>query len=153
MKTAPPMNTFEFLTLRELHQLWQAVILKPIKLKECTLHFWKPPIFINLDVTDHSHSCILNTRKSFVNDPGFISWNCGGVYFKVPECTMLRMSVFSEPPCKRSKSFKTYKSSKSMKSLRNMLKRKLQKPMNWPKSQQQQHQFKALEALTKATCA
>jgi len=41
-----------------LHQLWQAVILKPFKLEECILHFWKPPIFINLvlAVQDHTYS-------------------------------------------------------------------------------------------------
>ena len=46
MKKAPPMNTFDFFTLCELQQLWQAVILKHLKLEECILHFWKPPIFI-----------------------------------------------------------------------------------------------------------
>ena len=51
MKTAPATNTLKFFTLWELHQLWQAVILKPFKLEECTLHFWKPPIFIII------HSC------------------------------------------------------------------------------------------------
>ena len=60
-KTAPPMNTVGFFTFCELHQLWQAVILKPIKLEECILHFWKSPIFINVVPTNQGHSCILNT--------------------------------------------------------------------------------------------
>ena len=49
MKTAPSMSTIDFFTFCEMHQLWQAVILKPLKLEECTLHFWKSPIFIDLD--------------------------------------------------------------------------------------------------------
>ena len=65
--------TLKFFTLWELHQLWQAVILKPFKLEECTLHFWKPPIFINLALAGQGHSCVLKSRKSFVNDPRFIS--------------------------------------------------------------------------------
>ena len=56
MKTAPSMNTVDFFTFCELHQLRQAVILKPLKLEECILHFWKSPIFINLVPTSHSDS-------------------------------------------------------------------------------------------------
>ena len=73
MKTAPSMNIVDFFTFCELHQLWQAVILKPFELEECTFDFWKPPILINLDVAGQGHSCVLNTRKSFMNDPRFIS--------------------------------------------------------------------------------
>ena len=53
-----------------MHQLWQAIILKPFKLEECILHFWKPPIFIDLVPTDQGHSCILNTvaQESLTDD-------------------------------------------------------------------------------------
>ena len=54
-----------------LHQLWHAVILKPFKLKECILHFWKPLNFINMVPADQDHSCILNTWKSFLKMAGF----------------------------------------------------------------------------------
>ena len=50
-----------FENIKDMYQLWQAVILKPLKLGECILHFWKPPIFINLVPTDQGHGCILNT--------------------------------------------------------------------------------------------
>ena len=30
-------------------QLWRLVTLKPLKLQQCTLHFWKPLIFFYLD--------------------------------------------------------------------------------------------------------
>ena len=56
----------------KLHQLWQAVILKPFKLEECILHFWKPPIFINLVVAAQGYSYILNTLKSFPKMDRFI---------------------------------------------------------------------------------
>ena len=46
----------------KIHQLWQAVILKPFKLQECILHFWKPLIFINLVSAGQDHSYVLNTR-------------------------------------------------------------------------------------------
>ena len=64
MKTAPPMNTFTFFTLCELHQLWQAVILMSLKLERYILDFWKPPIFICLDIAGQDHGYILNTWKS-----------------------------------------------------------------------------------------
>ena len=41
-------------------------------LGECILHFWKPPIFINLAQTGQGHSCILNTYKSILKIAGFI---------------------------------------------------------------------------------
>ena len=61
MKTVPSMNTVDFFTFCELHQLLQAVILKLLKLEECILHFWKSPIVINVVPTSQGHSCILNT--------------------------------------------------------------------------------------------
>ena len=48
------------------------VILKPLKLEECILHFWKYPIFINVVPTSQGHSCILNTYKSILKKAGFI---------------------------------------------------------------------------------
>ena len=56
-----------------LHQLWQAVILKPFKLEECILHFWKPPIFINLVLAGQDHTYILNTQKAFLKIASFIT--------------------------------------------------------------------------------
>ena len=41
-----------------MHQLWQAVVLKPLKLGECILYFWKPPIFINLVPAGQGHSSL-----------------------------------------------------------------------------------------------
>ena len=46
----------------KIHQLWQAVILKPFKLQECIFHFWKPLIFSNLVSAGQDHSYVLNTR-------------------------------------------------------------------------------------------
>ena len=66
MKTAPPMNTVDFFTFCEVHQLWQAVILKPLKLGECILHFWKSPIFINLVLIGQGHSSVLNTVSALL---------------------------------------------------------------------------------------
>ena len=80
MKTVPPMITVDFFTFCELHQLWQAVILKPLKLEECILHFWKSPIFINVVPTSQGHSCVLNTKKSILKIAGFITVSLLGVY-------------------------------------------------------------------------
>ena len=76
-----------------MHQLWQAVILKPLKLGECILHFWKPPIFINLVPTDQGHSCILNTKKSILKIAGFITVSLLGVYilFSITVSTIERI--------------------------------------------------------------
>ena len=30
-------------------EIWRLVTLKPLKLQQCTLHFWKPLIFFYLD--------------------------------------------------------------------------------------------------------
>ena len=46
--------------------------MKPFKLEECILHFWKPPIFINLVVAAQGYSYILNTLKSFLKMDHFI---------------------------------------------------------------------------------
>ena len=39
-------------------ELWRLVILKPLKLQQCTLHFWKPLIFFYLDKRGQEHSCM-----------------------------------------------------------------------------------------------
>ena len=54
-----------------MHQLWQAVILKALKLGGCILHFWKPSIFINLVPTGQGHSCVLNAEKSILQICGW----------------------------------------------------------------------------------
>ena len=59
--------------LYKLHQLWQAVILKLFKLEECTLLFWKPPIFINLVPEGQGYSCMFNTWKSVLKMDRFIT--------------------------------------------------------------------------------
>ena len=74
------MNTVDFFTFCELHQLLQAVILKPLKLEECILHFRKSPIFINVVPTSQGHSCVLNTKKSILKIAGFITVSLLGVY-------------------------------------------------------------------------
>ena len=52
-------------------QLWRLVTLKPLKLQQCTLHFWKPLIFFYLDKRGQGHSYVLNTQKAFLKIPGF----------------------------------------------------------------------------------
>ena len=52
-------------------ELWRFVPLKPLKLQQCTLHFWKPLIFFYLDKRVQGHSYVFNTQKAFVNIPGF----------------------------------------------------------------------------------
>ena len=56
-----------------MHQLWQAFILEPLKVEECILHFWKPPIFINLVLAGQDHTYILNTQKAFLKIASFIT--------------------------------------------------------------------------------
>ena len=41
-------------------ELWRLVTLKPLKLQQCTLHFWKPLIFFCLDKRGQEHSCIFS---------------------------------------------------------------------------------------------
>ena len=52
-------------------QLWRLVTLKPLKLQQCTLHFWKPLIFFYLDKRGQGHSYVLNTQKVLLKIPGF----------------------------------------------------------------------------------
>ena len=54
-----------------LPQLWRLVTLKPLKLQQCTLHFWKPLIFFYLGKRGQGQSYVLNTQKAFVKIPGF----------------------------------------------------------------------------------
>ena len=58
---------------KDMHQLWQAIILKPFKLEEYILHFWKPPIFINLVSAGQGHTYILNTQKAYFNIASFLT--------------------------------------------------------------------------------
>ena len=39
-------------------ELWRLVTLKPLKLQQCTLHFWKPQIFFYLNKRGKEHSCM-----------------------------------------------------------------------------------------------
>merc|ERR1711923_263346 len=58
----PASSSSQIVAGPKKHQLLQAVILKPFKLQECILHFWKPLIFINLVSAGQDHSYVLNTR-------------------------------------------------------------------------------------------
>ena len=91
MKTAPSMNTVDFFTFCELHQLWQAVILKPLKLEGCILHFWKSPIFIIVIPTGQGHSCILNTYLKIHPKDGWFhsSLFTKGLYPFFNDCSLL----------------------------------------------------------------
>ena len=52
-------------------KLWRLVTLKPLKLQQCTLHFWKPLIFFYLGKRDQGHSYVLNTQIVFLKIPSF----------------------------------------------------------------------------------
>ena len=40
------------------------VTLKPLKLQQCTLHFWKPPVFFYMDKRGQEFSCMIRLQKS-----------------------------------------------------------------------------------------
>ena len=93
MKTAPPTNTVDFFTSFELHQLWQAIILKPLKLEECILHIWKSPIFINVFPT---RELLFQYLKIHPKDSWFHTSRCSsGVYLFLGECTCLEIHFCS----------------------------------------------------------
>ena len=54
-------------------KLWRLVTLKSLKLQQCTLHFWKPPVFIFLDKRDQEHSCIFSLWYAIGNTLRFTS--------------------------------------------------------------------------------
>ena len=54
-------------------QLWRLVTLKPLKLPQCTLHFWKPLIFFCLDKRGQENSCIFSLWYAIVNTHRFAS--------------------------------------------------------------------------------
>ena len=64
--------------IKDMHQLWQTVILKPLKLGECIFHFWKLPIFIFLVLGFQGQSYIRNAWKAWpklgrlVHKTGFV---------------------------------------------------------------------------------
>ena len=55
-------------------QLWRPITLKPLKLQQCTLHFWKPLIFFSLGKKGQGHSYVLNTQKASLKIPVFTSY-------------------------------------------------------------------------------
>ena len=55
--------------------------MKPLMLGECILHFWKPPIFINLVLAGEDHTYVLNTQ-------GFIEDRCE-IEVKTPQSSYL----------------------------------------------------------------
>ena len=48
-------------------------------LGEYILHFWKPPIFINLVLAGQDHTYVLNTQKAFLKIASFITVYLVGV--------------------------------------------------------------------------
>ena len=54
-------------------KVWRLVTLKFLKLQQCTLHFWKPPVFIFLDKGDQEHSCIFSLWYAIANTRRFTS--------------------------------------------------------------------------------
>ena len=54
-------------------KLWRLVTLKSLKLQQCTLHFWKPPVFIFLDKRDQERSCIFSLWYAIGNTLRFTS--------------------------------------------------------------------------------
>ena len=55
--------------------------LKPFKLEECILHFWKAPIFNYLVPAGHTY--ILDTQKAFLKIASFITVYLVGVNFQM----------------------------------------------------------------------
>ena len=67
----------------DLHQLWQAVILK---VEECILHFWKPPIFTNFNQLVKATATFW-IPKIHPKDKWFHTSLCTrGVYYFLEEC-------------------------------------------------------------------
>ena len=58
---------------------WDLTILKPFKLEEFILDFWKPSIFINLVLAGQDHTYVLNTQKAFLKIASFITVYLVGV--------------------------------------------------------------------------
>ena len=54
-------------------EIWRFVTLKPLKLQQCTLHFWKPPVFVSLDKRDQEHSWIFRLWYAIANTQRFTS--------------------------------------------------------------------------------
>ena len=67
-------------------KIWRLVTLKPLKLHQCTLHFWKPPIFFFLDKRGQECSCMFSLWCAIRNTHRFTSWNRKGAYCFMDHC-------------------------------------------------------------------
>ena len=54
-------------------ELWRFVTLKPLKLQQYILHFWKPLIFFYLDKRSQERSCMFSLWYAIVNTYRFTS--------------------------------------------------------------------------------
>ena len=61
-------------------QLWRLVTLKPLKLQQCTLHFWKPLIFFYLYKRGQEHSCMFSLWYAIGKTHRFTLWNRRKIY-------------------------------------------------------------------------
>ena len=53
-------------------KLWRLVALKPLKLQQCTLHFWKPQIFFYLDKRGQERNCMFSLWYAIVKLIGLL---------------------------------------------------------------------------------
>ena len=61
-------------------ELWRLQTLKPLKLQQYTLHFWKPLISFYFEYRDQERRCLFSLWYTIVNTHRFTSWNCKRVY-------------------------------------------------------------------------
>ena len=71
-------------------ELWQAVILKPLKLKIYILYFWKLLILIHIMVAGQSYNCILNAWKATPKLGGLV-YKTGFVHFPMSTTVTLKI--------------------------------------------------------------
>ena len=73
-------------------ELWRLVILKPLKLQQCILHFWKPLMFFYMDNRGQEHSFMFSLWYVIGNTHRFTSYNhnrCVSLFQRVYEWSWL----------------------------------------------------------------